>query len=100
MEQGKPTNVTRLQVTLLEEFENDGKAGLRVAWKLRGSPWFLLRAERVQEFIEADGGSSTEYYCWETFGGILGYAMPYLVGSKLQDGFGRWMESLKAWVEA
>lgn len=99
MEQGKPTNRTALQVSVLEKFQRDGRTGYRVAWTMRGMPYYVLHAERVQEFVQTPDGRGTEYYCFETFGGVMAYLMRRMVGSKLEDGFGRWMNSLKEWVE-
>ncbi|KAM5341961.1 hypothetical protein ACJ41O_014992 [Fusarium nematophilum] len=100
MQQGKAPTSTKLQVSVLEKFQRNGRSGYRVAWTLRDSPYYFLRAERVQEFLETDDGSGTEYYCWETFGGVMGYGIRHLVGSQLEDGFGRWTDSLKEWVES
>jgi len=90
-----------LEVTVLETFTEEGhRKGYRVAWKATGFPHFLLRSERVQEFVEhltAEGKVETRYRCWETFGGALGYVLPK---SQLEGGFARWMESLKRVAES
>ncbi|KAI1200786.1 hypothetical protein F5X97DRAFT_70932 [Nemania serpens] len=90
-----------LEVTVLEAFDGGGPAGrgYRVAWKAVGMPSFLLRSERVQEFVEhamPDGTVETRYACWETFGGWLAYVLPR---GQLEDGFTRWMNGLKKVVE-
>jgi hypothetical protein len=90
-----------LEVTVLETFAGEGNGkGYRVAWKVMGLPRFLLRSERVQEFVEhltTEGKVETRYRCWETFGGALGYVLPK---SQLEDGFTRWTDSLKRAVES
>ncbi|KAI1150709.1 hypothetical protein F4825DRAFT_425610 [Nemania diffusa] len=99
---GGAARAVDIEVTALEAFETgEGKRGYRVAWKALGLPYFLLRSERVQEFVEveAEDGSGrveTQYACWETFGGLLGYVLPR---AQLEDGFGRWMGGLKKVVE-
>ncbi|KAI1824606.1 hypothetical protein F4861DRAFT_505648 [Xylaria intraflava] len=93
-----PRNVD-LEVTLLEAFEDAGRTGYRVAWKSVGFPHFLLRSERVQEFVEdvsADGAVVTRYATWETFGGVLAYLVPR---AALEDGFDRWTDGLKKIAE-
>ncbi|KAI0152863.1 hypothetical protein GGR57DRAFT_160259 [Xylariaceae sp. FL1272] len=92
-----------LEVTFLETFEvDDGgskRKGYRVAWKATGMPHLLLRSERVQEFVEVDGADGvieTRYSCWETFAGWLTYVLPR---KQLEDGFERWMNSLKKVAE-
>jgi hypothetical protein len=96
MQEGQPTRKTALEVSILEKFNQDGKTGYRVAWKMRGMPYFLLRAERMQVFIRSTEENVTEYFCWETFGGVLSYFMTPQLKSQLEDGFGRWMNGLKA----
>ncbi|KAI8633622.1 hypothetical protein F5Y19DRAFT_470863 [Xylariaceae sp. FL1651] len=109
MSPGASPRKVDIEVTFLEAFEvsSGGDAGkkrrgYRVAWKATGMPHFLLHSERVQEFVEgattsssADGSvetTTTEYACWETFGGVLGYVLPR---AQLEDGFMRWMSGLK-----
>lgn len=84
-------------VTHLEQFERGGRTGLRVAWKAEGFPEFILRSERVQEFVAAEGGGC-EYYCWETFCGPLAPVVRLAVGKKLEAAFGAWMNGLKKYV--
>ena len=64
-------------------------------------PEWLLRSERVQEFVEIPGGSSPEieYFCWETFYGPLAHVVRLTVGAKVQKGFEVWMEGLKGRAE-
>ncbi|KAI1852035.1 hypothetical protein JX265_008160 [Neoarthrinium moseri] len=91
-------NKTELEVTVLEQFDRDGRKGLRVVWKTPGSPWYL-RAERVQEFLEsADGGC--EYTSYETFFGPVTWLVKLLVGKQLQGGLTLWKDGLKAEAEA
>ncbi|KAI0389848.1 hypothetical protein F5Y17DRAFT_447252 [Xylariaceae sp. FL0594] len=120
---GASTRAVDLEVTVLESFTEQAEGddsgsnntgagkrkgkGYRIAWKSTEFPGFLLRAERVQEFVQVGGGEEegekkkgqvlTHYRCWETFGGILSYLVPR---SQLEHAFVRWMESLKAVVEA
>ncbi|KAI0406437.1 hypothetical protein F4802DRAFT_596130 [Xylaria palmicola] len=102
MAPGGAPRAVDLEVTRLEAFEagtGAGRRGYRVVWKATGFPGFLLRSERVQEFVEgvaADGAVETRYACWETFGGLLAHVLPR---SQIEDGFARWMEGLKRAVE-
>ncbi|KAL2015410.1 hypothetical protein VTK56DRAFT_5521 [Thermocarpiscus australiensis] len=85
------------------------RTGWRVAWKTRTSllmPGWMLHSERVQEFVEVpaaassgSGGPETEYYCWETFYGVLAPVVRLLVGRQLERGFETWVEGLKKKVE-
>ncbi|KAJ3571873.1 hypothetical protein NPX13_g5234 [Xylaria arbuscula] len=71
----------------------------RVAWKGTFTPGFMLRSERVQEFVEyvaADGSVWTRYSNWETFGGLLGYVLPR---EQIVAGFQKWTTGLKEAVE-
>ncbi|SCO92617.1 uncharacterized protein FRV6_16745 [Fusarium oxysporum] len=91
-----------LEVTVLEKVVRHRRTGYRIAWKAVGRSQFLLHMERVQEFIETeaiDGQVRTEYFCWETFGGVLSYPMRYLMGQQLEGQFSRWMKELKAVAE-
>lgn len=97
------TNRQSILVTRLEELADSAgdvqRRGFRVAWKAEGFPGFLLRSERVQEFVEADGGAACEYFCWETFYGLLAPVVRLSVGGKLIAAFGAWMDGLKRFVE-
>ncbi|KAI1841321.1 hypothetical protein JX265_007919 [Neoarthrinium moseri] len=102
MTPGKAPTSTDLEVTVLEPIVKEGCKGYRVAWKMLGMPHFLLHTERVQEFVQetnSDGSVETQYYCWETFGGLLAYLMKYTLGGQLEDGFNRWMNGLKKVAE-
>ncbi|KAH6695272.1 hypothetical protein F5X68DRAFT_198179 [Plectosphaerella plurivora] len=99
MKPGGGSRQTLLHVSLLEAIERDGKKGYRIAWTMRGAPHYVLRAERVQEFVASEDGRSTEYCCYETFGGAVAYPMRYLVGSQVAEGFGRWQDGLQTWTE-
>jgi hypothetical protein len=104
-------------VTVLEPIDEDSKDsvfessslaeahrnGWRIAWRQRTSllmPGFVLRSERVQEFIEVNGGSETEYHCWETFYGPLAPVVRLAVGTKVENGFDAWLAGLKQKVES
>ncbi|KAK9802156.1 putative Coenzyme Q-binding protein COQ10 START domain-containing protein [Seiridium cardinale] len=89
---------TELEITMLEEFERDGRKGLRVGWKTQGNPWYL-RAERVQEFLES-GNGGCEYTNCETFYGPLTWAVKTFAGRQLVAGLTLWMNGLKAAAEA
>ncbi|KAL6407308.1 hypothetical protein AUP68_10138 [Ilyonectria robusta] len=94
---GSPT-MAKLEVSVMEKFEKAGRTGYRVAWKGVGIPFFLFHMERVQEFVETEieGKVVTEYYCWETFGGLLSYAVRWLMGKQLEAGFMRILGQLPA----
>ena len=109
---GAPGQAIALQVSVLElvdedaEIDGEGtrrrRKGWRIAWKQRASllmPAWLLRSERVQEFIEASGGSETDYRCWETFYGILAPVVKLAAGKQVENGFVAWQEGLKARAE-
>ncbi|KAI1165627.1 hypothetical protein F5B18DRAFT_610432 [Nemania serpens] len=100
MTPGGAARAVDLEVTALEAFDGPaGAKGYRVAWKAVGMPSFLLRSERVQEFVEhalPDGTVETRYACWETFGGWLAHVLPR---GQLEGGFERWMNGLKKVVE-
>ncbi|KAM7191006.1 hypothetical protein V8F33_009123 [Rhypophila sp. PSN 637] len=86
------------------------RTGWRVAWKMQTHPLFLpgwmLRSERVQEFVELDDAASPrddgprcEYTCWETFYGVLAPVVRLSVGNQLTKGFNTWMVDLKRRAE-
>ncbi|KAK3942560.1 hypothetical protein QBC46DRAFT_379880 [Diplogelasinospora grovesii] len=87
------------EISVLEEFQSeDGRKGLRVAWKSLGDPWYL-RFERTQEFLEGSGAESCEYTSKETFFGALAYLVkPFLSGS-LQKLLVLWRDGLKDFAE-
>ncbi|KAM0268524.1 hypothetical protein ACHAQH_009976, partial [Verticillium albo-atrum] len=90
-------------VTVLERFERDGRTGYRVAWQFESMPRLMLHAERVQEVVEVtgdDGAVRTEYYSWETFGGVLAPVLKWTQAGALYNGFARWMDGLKGVTEA
>lgn len=90
---------TALVLSILEDFESEGRHGVRVAWKTGGwTPGFLLRTERIQEFLET-GDGIVEYRCWETMYGLLASTVRYVVGNNLIWGFGAWMDGLKEYSE-
>ena len=78
------------------------RKGWRIAWRQRDSllmPGWLLRSERVQEFVEAGDGAETEYRCWETFYGLLAPVVRMAVGRQVAAGFDAWTEGLKRRAE-
>ncbi|KAH7316495.1 hypothetical protein B0I35DRAFT_433226 [Stachybotrys elegans] len=100
-------NQTALCVSCLEQFTADeeggagsGRVGVRLAWRTRDGGLMnrVLRAERVQEFVE-DGDGGVEYACWETFHGLLAPVVKMMVGTSLLWGFGAWMDGLKEYTE-
>ncbi|GAB1311708.1 Coenzyme Q-binding protein COQ10 START domain-containing protein (Fragment) [Madurella fahalii] len=101
---GKTGRAAALEVSVLEAInEDDGRRrGWRVGWKGRSSllmPAWMLHNERIQEFVEADGGKATEYYCWETFYGVLAPVVKKAAGAQVVKGFEVWVEGLKGKVE-
>ncbi|KAK3902863.1 hypothetical protein C8A05DRAFT_43789 [Staphylotrichum tortipilum] len=99
-----------LQVSVLEPIDEpagseDGsppRKGWRIAWKQRASllmPAWLLRSERVQEFVEVEGGKETDYRCWETFYGLLAPVVRMAAAAQVERGFEAWSEGLKGRVE-
>ncbi|KAK4453398.1 hypothetical protein QBC34DRAFT_204573 [Podospora aff. communis PSN243] len=98
---------TPVEVSVLERInDEDGRRGWRVAWKTRptlGLPSWMLRAERVQEFVEveteAGGRMETEYVCWETFYGALAGITRLAVSGKLPAAFDGWNGGLRERVE-
>lgn len=82
-------------MSALEDFEHDGRPGVRAAWKLDSwLPGFMLRSECVHEFVEVEDGV-VHHRCWETFYGLLASVVRSSVGKSLIDGFGRWDRGLK-----
>jgi hypothetical protein len=68
------------EVVSIEKIEREGKQGWTIVWRSVGIPGgeWVLRAERVQEFIEVDledGRKGTEYKTWGTFGGPMAYLL-------------------------
>lgn len=101
----KRTNTAAETVHAVERFETeDGRVGYRVVWMYTGLPWLLNHAERVHEFIEAretvDGRTATEYYQWETFGGLIAFIMKYVMLGQVVGGFQAWRDEFKIAVEA
>lgn len=85
-------------VTVLEPYESGGGQGWRIAWKPTSYPSWVLRTERVQEFVD-DGHGETEYTCWETMYGPLAHVVRLAVGGKLERAFRCWGEDLKRRAE-
>ncbi|KAK3310862.1 uncharacterized protein B0T15DRAFT_52988 [Chaetomium strumarium] len=109
---GSTGQAVALDVSVLEPIDEESsgaggpRKGWRIAWKQRASllmPGWMLRSERVQEFVEVpgsgEGGPETEYRCWETFYGALAPVVKLAVGKQVQRGFDAWAEGLKARAE-
>jgi hypothetical protein len=103
-----PGQAIALEVSVLEPIDDDAddggarRKGWRIAWRQRASllmPAFMLRSERVQEFVEVDGGAATEYRCWETFYGLLAPVVRLAAGKQVEKGFDAWLVGLKGRVE-
>ncbi|EGZ77848.1 hypothetical protein NEUTE2DRAFT_101175 [Neurospora tetrasperma FGSC 2509] len=84
------------------------RTGFRIAWKTRPTafmPNWMLRCERVQEFVEVHppfgtlDEPETAYQCWETFYGVLAPVVKAAAGSQIVRGFDVWMEGLKKRAE-
>lgn len=92
-----------LQVSALEQFERDGKTGVRLAWRIKGRvATFLAKSERVQEFVQTktpDGRDVVEYACWETYYGMLATSMKNNYETELKVGYSAWMDGLKVHAE-
>ncbi|KAH8678899.1 hypothetical protein BGZ60DRAFT_428718 [Tricladium varicosporioides] len=77
-----------------------GRKGFRIAWKSSGWSHWQLHSERVMEFLEkGSDGMETEYFCWETFGGMLGPVVKRTVGHTLVDRFGDYAADVKKFLE-
>ncbi|KAK4157011.1 hypothetical protein C8A00DRAFT_12132 [Chaetomidium leptoderma] len=117
---GSAGQAIALEVSVLEPIDEDAKdsvfvssslpprdadahrTGWRIAWRQRPSlrmPSWMLRSERVQEFVDVNGGSETEYHCWETFYGLLAPVVKLAVGKQVEKGFDAWLVGLKGRVE-
>ncbi|KAK4237374.1 hypothetical protein C8A03DRAFT_44753 [Achaetomium macrosporum] len=108
---GSAGRATALEVSVLEPVDDEPseggrrRKGWRIAWKQRPSllmPGWMLRNERVQEFVEVGSGEGepeTEYRCWETFYGALAPVVRLAVGKQIERGFDAWTEGLKARAE-
>ena len=113
-----PGQAIALEVSVLEPIDEDSRdsivpspsppegghrrRGWRIAWRQRPSllmPAWMLRSERVQEFVEVSGGSETEYHCWETFYGVLAPVVRRVAGRQVERGFDAWLLGLKGRVE-
>jgi hypothetical protein len=105
-----PGQAIALEVSVLEPIDEDSqdsegghrRRGWRIAWRQRPSllmPAWMLRSERVQEFVEASGGSETEYHCWETFYGVLAPVVRRVAGKQVERGFDAWLLGLRGRVE-
>jgi hypothetical protein len=59
---------------------------------------YLLQAEHVNELTDL-GDGRTEYTHWESFGGVVSYAVKWFAGDDLARHFRSWPGDLKAYVE-
>ena len=92
-----------LIVSCMEQFERDGRTGVRIAWRIKGRMAGLLyKSERVQEFMpsEEDPEGSTDYRNWETHYGMFSSSIKSIMGKSIEKGYGGWMDGLKAFAEA
>ncbi len=96
-------SVPTLQVSYLEQFERDGRQGVRLAWHLKGKLAKLLaRSERVQELLPSvnqNGEPCVQYTCWETYYGMLANTMRTYMGDQLEAGYAAWMDGLREFAE-
>ncbi|KAK4541089.1 hypothetical protein LTR36_008314 [Oleoguttula mirabilis] len=78
------------------------KAVTRIRWNLHNAavmaPGFVIKAERVNEIEEAEGGG-TLYRTWETFGGLAAKTVKKKHEQNLKDRFADWCADLKKYVE-
>ncbi|KAK0718881.1 hypothetical protein B0T21DRAFT_351663 [Apiosordaria backusii] len=99
----KPSTKSQERVSVLEDIVDGttGKViGKRVGWIQVGpQPDFMLRCERIQEFIDVDDGKATEYRNWETFYGLLAPVVKLAAGEGVGKGFEGWMGGLKTRAE-
>ncbi|KAI9904092.1 hypothetical protein N3K66_000621 [Trichothecium roseum] len=92
-----------LVVTCLDQFERDGRIGVRIAWRIKSRMAGLLyKTERVQELLpsEDDPEGTIEYRNWETHYGMFSGSIKSLMGKSIEVGYGGWMDGLKAFAEA
>lgn len=59
---------------------------------------YLLQAEHVNELTDL-GDGRTDYTHWESFGGVVSYAVKWFAGDDLARHFRSWPGDLKAYVE-
>ena len=112
----KPSQAVALEVSALEPIDEEEEGGngrrrkgWRIAWRQRSSlmmPSWMLRSERVQEFVEVvaaadDGGGEpeTEYRCWETFYGVLGPVIRLAAAKQVEAGFDAWLDGMRGVAE-
>ncbi|KAL0937729.1 uncharacterized protein CTRU02_207460 [Colletotrichum truncatum] len=111
LDPAKSTTNSTCVITKLEDFnkvtttstgEHKGRKGYRVAWKTTGyaPPAFLLRIERVHEFLESEDGTGTEYRQYETFFGPVAHLMRLTMVSQLETTANAFMDGLKKFVES
>lgn len=88
-------------VSVLEEIKTEAgiRQGFRIAWRGVSIPQWLLRSERVQEFID-DGRGGCHYRGWETFAGPIAWIVKWYVGKQLVDRFEDCCLGLKMFMES
>jgi hypothetical protein len=71
-----------------------------VSWVMNsaGLMSYLLQAEHINELTDL-GDGRTEYTHWESFGGVVSYAVKWFAGDDLARHFRSWPGDLKAYVE-
>jgi hypothetical protein len=115
VEGSKRSRTQAIVITKLERISEENKKGYRIAWKAVGFSHWQLHSERVMEMIEVEGGSKTDYVCWESmsldsmskkytnsttaFGGMLGSMVKMMVGAQLVDRFGDYSSDLRNYFE-
>jgi len=80
--------------------EADPTPTTTVSWVMdsAGLMSYLLQAEHINELTDL-GDGRTEYTHWESFGGVVSYAVKWLAGDDLARHFRSWPGDLKAYVE-
>jgi len=96
--ESRPNAIRVTLVDRLEDVSDDGRKGFRISWIATNYYRWMLRCERVQEFVD-DGSGGTDYICWESFGGPVAYIVKYLVGGQLVERFADCGRELKAYAE-
>lgn len=66
VEGSKRSRTQGIVITRLEKINEESRKGYRIAWKAVGFSHWQLHSERVMEMVEIEGGSKTDYVCWES----------------------------------
>jgi hypothetical protein len=89
----------------LPQDPSDEKKEAQIVWKTVGIPGgdWVMRAERVQEFVEREGEGGekvTDYKTWGTFGGPMAYGLSWMgTREQIVERFRDWANDLKEFVE-